>query len=87
MAPPRWTTANQRAYLELQMSDYIRRQAQKKLHLFWPPMEEGWFHLFPEQAALGLPLPNATPPVRQLTEAETKALGEAIDKRKSVSTL
>ncbi|KAJ7645712.1 hypothetical protein B0H17DRAFT_1215990 [Mycena rosella] len=36
-----WTNAAQYAYLELQLPDFIRRQAQKKLHLFWGPMHEG----------------------------------------------
>ncbi|KAJ7433317.1 hypothetical protein B0H11DRAFT_2259579 [Mycena galericulata] len=81
MAPPRWATPAQGSYLELQMADYIRRQAQKKLYLFWAPMEEGWFQRFPEQAALGLPHPtelNAT----RLTEAQMEMVRDAIESRK-----
>jgi hypothetical protein len=83
MAPPRWTTTSQHAYLDLQMPDYIRRQAEKKLHRFWPAMEEGWFSLFPEHAALGLPLPSDTT-AAALTKDENAALGIAIEKRKGV---
>ncbi|KAJ7699073.1 hypothetical protein B0H17DRAFT_1196647 [Mycena rosella] len=76
-----WTNAAQHAYLELQLPDFIRRQAQKKLHLFWGPMHEGWFARFPEQAELGLPLPSdATAP--PLTDPQMAVLGAAIEKRK-----
>ncbi|KAJ7620801.1 hypothetical protein B0H17DRAFT_1219496 [Mycena rosella] len=76
-----WTNAAQYAYLELQLPDFIRRQAQKKLHLFWGPMHEGWLVQFPEQAELGLPLPSdATAP--PLMDPQMAVLGAAIEKRK-----
>ncbi|KAJ6509615.1 hypothetical protein DFH09DRAFT_1100887 [Mycena vulgaris] len=81
MPPKRWTTRSQQAYLDLQMPDYIRRHAQRKLHLFWPAMEEGWFHQFSEQAALGLPLANSEA-ARPLTVEELALLGERIKARK-----
>ncbi|KAJ6498283.1 hypothetical protein DFH09DRAFT_1103254 [Mycena vulgaris] len=85
MAPQPWTTSTQQAYLALQMPDYIRRQAQKKLHLFWPPMQEGWFSRFSEHAHLGLPLPSDldAPP---LTREQVESLGEAICVRKKQLT-
>ncbi|KAJ6547986.1 hypothetical protein DFH09DRAFT_1367118 [Mycena vulgaris] len=81
MAPKRWTTNYQLAYLNLQLPDFIRRQAQKKQHLFWGAMQEGWFSRFPERAALGLPLASdpAAPP---LTAEESERLGTALVERK-----
>ncbi|KAJ6518384.1 hypothetical protein DFH09DRAFT_1428186 [Mycena vulgaris] len=81
MAPKRWTTNSQLAYLSLQLPDFIRRQAQKKQHLFWGAMQEGWFSRFPERAALGLPLASdpAAPP---LTAEESERLGAALVERK-----
>ncbi|KAJ6517579.1 hypothetical protein DFH09DRAFT_1332378 [Mycena vulgaris] len=81
MAPKRWTTSPQLAYLTLQLPDFIRRQAQKKQHLFWGAMEEGWFSRFPERAVLGLPgaSDSAAPP---LTAEESESLGQALSRRK-----
>ncbi|KAJ7481972.1 hypothetical protein FB451DRAFT_1394574 [Mycena latifolia] len=81
MPSSRWTTAAQLAFLNLQLPDYVRRQAQKKLSLFWGPMEEGWFYEFPEQAVLGLPLPQQ-PGSDLITPEQREALGAAIKKRK-----
>ncbi|KAJ7077658.1 hypothetical protein B0H15DRAFT_954951 [Mycena belliarum] len=82
MAPKPWATAAQRAFLELQMPDYIRRQAQKKLHLFWGSMEEAWFARYPEQEVLGLPLACDTT-AAPLTDVQRAVLGEAIEGRKA----
>ncbi|KAJ7472828.1 hypothetical protein FB451DRAFT_1399023 [Mycena latifolia] len=85
MPPRRWTTSAEHAYLELQMPDYIRRQAQKKLYLFWPAMIEGWFQQFPEYTRLGLPNPNVnagTEAETGLTNGERTVLGKAIEERK-----
>ena len=66
------------------MPDYIHRQAQKKLYLFWGPMQEGFFARFPEHAVLGFPSPSdATAP--SLTEEQLATLGKAITMRKAVS--
>ncbi|KAJ7457105.1 hypothetical protein FB451DRAFT_1510791 [Mycena latifolia] len=83
MPSSRWTTAAQLAFLTLQLPDYVRCQAQKKLSLFWGPMEEGWFYEFPEQAVLGLPLPQQ-PGSDLITPEQREALGAAIKKRKEL---
>lgn len=86
MGGKHWTTPAQQAFLQLQVNDYIERHAQKKLHLFWGPMQEAWFHRFSEHAALGFPLPSdKTAPL--LTDAEVKILGDAIAARKKVSEI
>ncbi|KAJ7511235.1 hypothetical protein B0H11DRAFT_2215074 [Mycena galericulata] len=80
MAPKRWTTLGQHAYLDLQLPEYIRRQAEGKLFLFWGPMKEAWFRRYPEQAELGLPLPtdrSAAP----LSDIDKAILGKAIKSR------
>jgi hypothetical protein len=68
------------------MPDFIKRQAEGKLHLFKPTMEEDWFREFPEQRKLGLPLPKG-PDACQLTQDELATLGAAIQARKGVSTV
>jgi hypothetical protein len=67
------------------MSDFMKRQAEGKLHLFTPAMQEAFFHEFPEHHKLGLPLPKG-PDARQLTQDELVTLGAAIQARKGVST-
>ncbi|KAJ7710145.1 hypothetical protein B0H16DRAFT_1745735 [Mycena metata] len=75
-----WATVAQAEYLHSQMPDYIRRQAERKLHLFWPPMQAGFFGKWPEHANLGLPLPD-DPDARKLTDDELVYLGIAITAR------
>jgi hypothetical protein len=84
MAPGYWATPEQLTWLNTWMAEFIKRQAEGKLDLFWPPMTESWFNRFPEQANVGLPLPSDKDK-RKLTEDETKALGKAIKTRHGVS--
>lgn len=84
MAPTPWATPMQTEWLHSQMPDFIRRQAEQKLHLFWPPMLEAWCMQWPEHSGLNLPLPN-DPSARKLTDDELVTLGIAIQARKSVS--
>jgi hypothetical protein len=84
MAPGYWVTPEQLTWLNTWMAEFIKRQAEGKLDLFWPPMTESWFNRFPEQANVGLPLPSDKDK-RKLTEDETKALGKAIKTRHGVS--
>ncbi|KAJ7733914.1 hypothetical protein B0H16DRAFT_1732010 [Mycena metata] len=75
-----WATDEQSAYLHTLMPDYVRRQAEGKLHLFWPPMTAGFFERWPEHAALNLPLPS-DPTARKLTDNELVTLGAALKTR------
>ncbi|KAJ7067683.1 hypothetical protein B0H15DRAFT_958209 [Mycena belliarum] len=79
MSPPPWATPEQLTWLHGWMADYITRQAQNKLHLFWPGMIEAWFRKFPEHQLLGLPMPNDAD-ARALTDEEMSSLGAAIQK-------
>ncbi|KAJ7707186.1 hypothetical protein B0H16DRAFT_1481650 [Mycena metata] len=81
MAPPHHTTPEQREFLDGYMADLIERQADSKLHLFWGPFFEVWVKRYPEQPALGLPLPN-TPGAQKLTPEELTILGTAVATRK-----
>ncbi|KAJ7279183.1 hypothetical protein C8J57DRAFT_1713064 [Mycena rebaudengoi] len=58
MAPSGWATDTEKAFLFLQLPDYVKRVAAGKLHLFWGSVVEGFLQKFPERAKLGLP--NAT---------------------------
>ncbi|KAJ7480487.1 hypothetical protein B0H11DRAFT_2280527 [Mycena galericulata] len=81
MAPPFWANDRQKAFLEGWVPDYIRRQAERKLHLFWAPMMETWFKQFAEHTTLDLSLPNDANG-RTLTPDELATLGAAILARK-----
>ncbi|KAJ7439019.1 hypothetical protein B0H11DRAFT_2254140 [Mycena galericulata] len=83
MAPKTWHDATQRAFFETQMPDFIRRRGEGKLYKFWGPMFAAWFHLFPEQAALGYPVPG-TPRAPKLTEEQLAILGNAMVARKKL---
>ncbi|KAJ7862584.1 hypothetical protein B0H14DRAFT_3444536 [Mycena olivaceomarginata] len=82
MAPLPWATKEQSAVLHAYIADFMRRQVEKKLHLFWPTIYGIWFSQFPEQAALSLPLPSDPEP-RALTPNEKQKLGNAIENRKN----
>ncbi|KAF7346847.1 hypothetical protein MSAN_01823900 [Mycena sanguinolenta] len=61
---------------------FIERQAEGKLHLFWPPLMEAWFKQYPEHTKLNLPLPT-DPDTRPLSDDELATLGAAIKARRS----
>ncbi|KAJ7112864.1 hypothetical protein C8R43DRAFT_961723 [Mycena crocata] len=82
MAPRTWHTPEQRLYFMEQMPAFIQRRSQGKLYKFWGPMYEGWFHKWPEQAVLGMPLPSATGDAPNLSVMQLKTLGEAIEVKK-----
>ncbi|KAJ6471704.1 hypothetical protein DFH09DRAFT_1476105 [Mycena vulgaris] len=81
MAPHPWADAVQKEWLMGWLSDFITRQAEGKLHLFWAPMIEAWFRRWPEHTLLGLALPN-DPSARPLTANELATLGAAIQARR-----
>ncbi|KAJ7792842.1 hypothetical protein B0H14DRAFT_2623461 [Mycena olivaceomarginata] len=82
MAPPSWTTPEQRTWLHSWMLSFIQKQAEGKLNKFWPAMMEAWFKEFPEHEALGLTLPS-DPNAAPLTDAELVLLGAAIKAKRS----
>ncbi|KAJ7449017.1 hypothetical protein FB451DRAFT_1567149 [Mycena latifolia] len=82
MAPRPWATEDQRKFLEGWMGDYISRQGEGKLHLFWPPLFEAWFSKWPEHATVNLPLPS-DPTAPAMTQDELAMLGAAIVTQKN----
>ncbi|KAJ7078283.1 hypothetical protein B0H15DRAFT_804886 [Mycena belliarum] len=86
MAPKPWASDEQGTWLHSRLQDFITRQAEGKLHLFWPSMYEAWFRKYPEHSALGLPMANDTD-ARPLTADELGILGAKIlGRRKQIET-
>ncbi|KAK7046253.1 hypothetical protein R3P38DRAFT_3420860 [Favolaschia claudopus] len=77
--PKRWATEDETALLESFWAEYITKQAENKLHVFWPLVREAFNRLSPPARRLGLPDHND--PKERLTEAELDALGTAIAER------
>ncbi|KAJ6549642.1 hypothetical protein B0H10DRAFT_1968992 [Mycena sp. CBHHK59/15] len=82
MAPPTWASTEETAWLNLQLPEYVSRQATKKLYKFWPPMFEGYFATFPPHAKLGLPTPSDLGDAPMLTDAQMDMLGDAMRKKR-----
>ncbi|KAK7028746.1 hypothetical protein R3P38DRAFT_3394725 [Favolaschia claudopus] len=82
MAPPYKSTPEERELLLAYLPDFIKRQAEGKLALFWPVFWKAFFAKFSEHARLGLPVPGSKE-ARPLTEAENKLVGDAISTRKA----
>ncbi|KAJ7120866.1 hypothetical protein C8R44DRAFT_736575 [Mycena epipterygia] len=82
MAPPTWTDDAQTAWLRGWMDNFMRRQGEGKLHLFWPGLYEAWFHKWPQERALQLPIPSDAN-ARTLTDIELLLLGVAIKTKKT----
>ncbi|KAK6996739.1 hypothetical protein R3P38DRAFT_3221870 [Favolaschia claudopus] len=78
--PKRWATADETALLESFWSEYITKQAENKLHLFWPLVREALHRLSPAARRLGLPDHN-DPKERLLTQAELDTLATALEER------
>ncbi|KAK7006452.1 hypothetical protein R3P38DRAFT_3602644 [Favolaschia claudopus] len=78
--PKRWATEDETALLESFWAEYITKQAENKLHIFWPLIREAFNRLSPPARRLGLPDHN-DPKERALTQAELDTLGTAIAER------
>jgi hypothetical protein len=78
MAPHGWTNAEQLAFLEPLIPDYLVAQKEKCLAEFFVLTELRWFAKFPEADTL-FPA-NHVP-----TTEDNERLGQAISKRKEVS--
>ncbi|KAK7007796.1 hypothetical protein R3P38DRAFT_2552643 [Favolaschia claudopus] len=82
MPPIRWTDSEQAQWLQSHMDQYMRKQKEHKLHLFWPVLYEEYFRRFPEHLALGFPHPNDPTAARDLTPEERERLDFAVERRK-----
>ncbi|KAJ7775940.1 hypothetical protein DFH07DRAFT_951846 [Mycena maculata] len=80
MAPQTWATPAEEALMKASLPDFMRRQAEGKLHLFWGPFFLKFFGAFCMEAKLNLPLPTDRN-ARRLTVEERTMLGDAIQKK------
>lgn len=66
----RWTTKEQTAWLEAQISAYISAQAgpQRNLSVFWIKLYQDWFTCWPEAAS-----PSSLDPQANATEGQEAA--------------
>ena len=71
----RWTTEEQRSFLEIHVPQYLAAQASRTYHKFWPGLYQEWFAKFPE------PEPQENDPMESEVEddAEPDALSESDD--------
>jgi hypothetical protein len=44
----RWTTVEQRTFLDAYVKRYLEAQASRTYHKFWPPLFQDWFAKYPE---------------------------------------
>ncbi|KAJ7776640.1 hypothetical protein DFH07DRAFT_951774 [Mycena maculata] len=80
MAPQTWATLAEEALMKASLPDFMRRQAEGKLHLFWGPFFLKFFGAFCMEAKLNLPLPTDRN-AHKLTVEERTMLGDAIQKK------
>ena len=83
MAPPKWTTAEQEAWLQPWYEKYLERQSDKSKNYknFFADLNEQWFDAFPE------PRPCDITAFGPLTKEETEKAEKAVDKRKDARKL
>ncbi|KAK7028434.1 hypothetical protein R3P38DRAFT_3190020 [Favolaschia claudopus] len=82
MAPPHKFALEERELLLAYLPDFIKRQAEGKLSLFWPIFLKAFFAKFSEYARLGLPVPGSKD-ARRLTDDEIQLAGKAITDKKA----
>lgn len=79
MAPKKWASEEQEAYLLSYAERYLAAQETGSYHTFWPQLLEGWFKEYPELEAK---FPSKT--IGDLTEEETAVLATALEDRRKV---
>ena len=72
---------DQLEFLEAQETEYRELLETKSFAKFWPLVYENWFKRYPERAALFPNIPMDQP----LTKAQEDELGDAVQKRRTVS--
>jgi hypothetical protein len=85
MGPPRWTDADQTAFLFSHLPAYRKAIENKKkamLTRYWTSLEEEWFLKWSAEEAVGL-APAAGPAPEPLTAEQLAALGAATQKTKT----
>jgi hypothetical protein len=79
MAPHFWATEEQLTYLQSQLDEFLEKQKQKKLALFWPSVNSTWFACWPASNP-DIPLPID----KEDLDAYHKEEGEIIARQKKV---
>jgi hypothetical protein len=85
MAPRSWASPAQLVFLKSKLPQFLERQAEGKLHLFWPALHGAWFSAFPEEGHLDFPTVDAAGETISLSQDQLVTLGAAITVRKNVS--
>ncbi|KAJ7902926.1 hypothetical protein B0H13DRAFT_2513109 [Mycena leptocephala] len=86
MGPPRWTHADQTAFLFSHLPAYLKAVENKKkttLTRYWTALEEEWFLKWSAEEEIGLPTPVADSEPEPLTVEQLEALGNATQKTKN----
>jgi hypothetical protein len=79
MAPHFWATEEQLTFLRGQLHEFLEKQKQKKLALFWPPLHRDWFSRWPASN------PDIPVPVeKEELDAYQKEEGDIITRQKKV---
>jgi hypothetical protein len=47
MAPHRWANEEQLLFLRSELNEFLEKQKEKKLALFWPALHHEWFSRWP----------------------------------------
>jgi hypothetical protein len=81
MVPSFWSTEEQLTFLCSQLHEFLEKQKEKKLALFWPSLRHDWFSRWPA-SDLNIPLSID----KEQLDAYQKAEGETISQQKKVST-
>jgi hypothetical protein len=79
MAPKKWASEEQEAYLLSYAERYLAAQEAGTYHSFWPQLLEGWFKEYPE---IEKKFPSKT--LGDLTEEEAAMLATALEDRRKV---
>jgi hypothetical protein len=82
MVGAQWTNREQKAYLESQFSEFLKQQLQGTLTSFWDTVSLEFLKQWPE---IDVQYPDKSKHPH-LTEVEKELLGEAVARRRQVST-
>ena len=82
MAPHFWATEAQLIFLQSQLHEFLEKQKQKKLALFWPALHRDWFAQWPANNP-DIPLPVD----KEELDTYQKEEGEIITWQKKVNAL
>jgi hypothetical protein len=79
MAPSFWATEEQLTFLRSHLHEFLEKQKEKKLTLFWPALHREWFSQWPVSPP-DIPLPVE----QEQLDTYQKTKGETIARQKKV---